>query len=150
MLEMIVLGFLIPWITAIYIYRCAPKIFFTIAPIAALIALTINQLGIHAGVWIIHTKTEVYLLHSLFVDLGIITVAAVWFSYLMIYQKRNAALLYLCFPAGMTGVEYVTTLMKLLEYGDQWNFFYTLLLYLWGFITIDWISRKLVKLGIFP
>ena len=150
MLLMIVLGFIIPWLTAGYVYKRAPKIFFTIAPFAALIALILNQLGIQTDLWTIRTSSNVGLLNTIFLDLGIFTISAVWFTYFIYYKKKQPAWIYLIFVLGMTGVEFTALFIHLLTYHENWNIFYTFLMYSGGFITIHLIIRKLDKLQVYP
>ncbi|WP_079478962.1 hypothetical protein [Halobacillus salinus] len=146
----IIVGFVIPWITGIYLYKLAPKIFYTTAPITALIAVVLNQAGIHMGLWEVHPMPAIVLLDSLFLDLGIFTIAGAWFTYMLVYKSVNTLLVYILFIAGMTGLEGLALLVETLEYDDTWNFFYTFLMYVGGFLFIGWISHLLKKLKVFP
>ncbi|MCA1012014.1 hypothetical protein [Halobacillus halophilus] len=150
MLLMIVLGFIIPWLTTGYVYKRAPKIIFTVAPFAALIALILNQLGIQIGLWTIHTSSNVVLLNTLFLDLGIFTVSAIWFTYFLYYKEKQPVWVYLMFILGMTGVETIALSIHLLTYHEKWSVFYTFLMYLGGFIMIHLIIRKLDKINVYP
>ncbi|UOQ46419.1 hypothetical protein MUN89_08625 [Halobacillus salinarum] len=150
MLFIIIIGFIIPWIPGIYLYKKAPKIFFTTAPITALIAVTINQLGIHMGLWKVHPMPRVVLLDSIFLDLGIFPVVGALFTYFVYYKAYNRYLIHFLFIGGMTAIEYVALLTGTVSYDDEWNILLTLLIYLGGFITIDLVSRKLVKLNVYP
>ncbi|MGI8315897.1 hypothetical protein [Halobacillus mangrovi] len=150
MLLIIVLGFVIPWLTAGYVYKRTPKLFFTVAPFAALIALILNQLGIQIGLWTISPSSNVVLIDTIFLDLGIFTISAVWFTYFLYYKKKSPIWVYPLFVLGMTGVEFIATLLHTLSYHEKWNFFYTSLMYLGGFATIHLIIRKLDKLEVYP
>ncbi|MFC7322569.1 hypothetical protein [Halobacillus campisalis] len=146
----IIAGFIIPWIFGIYMYRKAPEIFFTTAPITALIAVTCNQAGIHLGLWEVHHMPKVTLADSIFLDLGIFTIAGSSFTYFLAYKKKNRYLLLTLFTLGMTSLEYLSIVMEIVSYSDKWNIFYTFLMYAAGFLTLYFISKKLVKLGVYP
>ncbi|KHE72465.1 hypothetical protein [Halobacillus sp. BBL2006] len=150
MLLMLVLGFIIPWLTAGYVYKKTPKLFFTVAPFAALIALILNQFGIQLGLWTIHPPSKVVMMDSIFLDLGIFTVSAIWFTYFLYYKQKNPLWVYPLFVLGMTGVEGIAILIHTLTYDEKWNIFYTFLMYLGGFMTIHLITRKLDKLEVYP
>ncbi|MGI8314569.1 hypothetical protein [Halobacillus mangrovi] len=150
MLLIIVLGFIIPWLTAPYVYNHAPKLFYTVAPVGALIALTLNQLGIHLGLWKVHHMPMVVLLDSIFLDFGIFTVVSVWFIFLLYYKQKNPLWVYAAFILGMTGIEAIALAIETVSYDEEWNLFYTLLMYIGGFTTLHILTRKLVALKIYP
>lgn len=120
------------------------------APVGALIAVTLNQLGIHLGLWKVHPMPKVVLLDSIFLDFGIFTIASVWFSYILYYKHQNPLWIYITFVLGMTGIEFIALQIGTLTYDDEWNKFYTFLMYLGGFITIHLLTLKLAKLKIYP
>ncbi|MFG6149369.1 hypothetical protein [Halobacillus sp. B23F22_1] len=146
----IIVGFVLPWITGIYLYRKAPKIFFTTAPITALIAVVLNQAGIHIGLWKVHPMPKAMLLDSIFLDLGIFTIAGAWFTYALVYKTIHPFLVYFLFIGGMTGLEGLALLKGTLTYNDDWSYFYTFLMYVGGFLVIGGISKLLIKLNVFP
>ncbi|ARI78625.1 hypothetical protein [Halobacillus mangrovi] len=150
MLLIIVLGFIIPWLTAPYVYKLAPKIFYTVAPVGALIAVTLNQLGIHLGLWKVHHMPTVVLLDSIFLDFGIFTVVSVWFIFILYYKQKNPLWVYPAFIFGMTGIESIALAIETVSYDEEWNLFYTLLMYIGGFTTLHILTRKLVTLKIYP
>ncbi|SDI81259.1 hypothetical protein [Alteribacillus bidgolensis] len=150
MIYIILIFFIVPWITGFYLYKKAPKIFFTTAPITALIAITCNQLGIHLGIWEVNHMPTVMLLDSIFLDFGIFTLAGAWFTYFLYYKKLTRVWSYIWFVLGMTLLESITLLVEMVSYDESWNMFYTFLMYLGGFIIIDVVTQKLDKLRIFP
>jgi hypothetical protein len=87
---------------------------------------------------------------SIFLDFGIFTVVSVWFTYILYYKQKNLKWVYIVFVLGMTGVEFIALQIGTLSYDDEWNIFYTFLMYLGGFITIHLLTLKLSKLKIFP
>ncbi|TGB03616.1 hypothetical protein [Halobacillus salinus] len=146
----IIVGFVIPWITGIYLYKQAPKIFYTTAPITALIAVVLNQAGIHMGLWEVNPMPRIILLDSLFLDLGVFTLAGAWFTYMLVYKSVNTLLVYILFIGGMSSLEGLAVLVGTVDYDDTWSFFYTILMYVGGFLFIGWISHLLKKLKVFP
>ncbi|MCP3027720.1 hypothetical protein [Halobacillus sp. A5] len=146
----IVLGFIFPWVFGIYLYKKAPKIFYTNAPITALIAVVCNQLGIHFGLWKVHHMPKVVLLDSIFLDLGIFTIVGAWFTYLLHYKQVKPFRLLSFFIIGMTSLEYIMLVTEQLSYHSSWNIFYTFLMYIGGFTTLYFITEKLVKLKVYP
>ncbi|WP_158737943.1 hypothetical protein [Alteribacillus sp. YIM 98480] len=150
MIYIILIFFIVPWITGIYLYKKAPKIFFTTAPITTLIAITFNQLGIHLGMWEVNHMPTVTLLDSIFLDFGIFTLAGAWFTYFLYYKQLTRVWSYIWFVLGMTALESITLLVDMVSYNESWNMFYTFLMYLGGFMVIDIVIQKLVKLNIFP
>ncbi|MCA1011477.1 hypothetical protein [Halobacillus halophilus] len=146
----IMAGFVLPWITGIFLYRKAPKIFYTTAPITALIAVVFNQAGIHMGLWKVHPMPKVILLDSIFLDLGIFTIAGAWFTYYYVYRNIKPIWVYSLSIGGMAGLEGLALLNGILSYDDHWNFFYTILMYVGGFLVIGGISNVLRRLHVFP
>ncbi|WP_281975084.1 hypothetical protein [Halobacillus litoralis] len=146
----IIAGFVFPWITGIYLYKKAPKIFYTTAPITALIAVVLNQAGIHMELWKVNHMPTIVLLDSLFLDLGIFTIAGAWFTYMLVYKSINPLWVYVIFIGGMAGLEGLALLVETIKYDQTWNFFYTFLMYVGGFIVIGWIINILKKLKVFP
>ncbi|WP_431802748.1 hypothetical protein [Halobacillus andaensis] len=146
----IIAGFILPWVLGIYLYKQAPKLFFTIAPITALTAVTCNQAGSHMGLWKVHHMPTVVLFDSILLDFGIFTIAGVWFSYLLCYKKKNPVLLLVLFISGMAAIEYISLLLNIVDYNESWSFFYTALMYVAGFIILHMTTNKLEKLGVFP
>ncbi|MYL71584.1 hypothetical protein GLW00_12010 [Halobacillus litoralis] len=146
----IIAGFVIPWITGVYLYKKAPIIFYTTAPITALIAVVLNQAGIHMGLWRVNHMPSIVLLDSLFLDLGIFTIAGAWFTYMLVYKSINPLWIYIIFIGGMASLEILALLVETIEYNQSWNFFYTLLMYIGGFLIIGWIVNILEKLKVFP
>lgn len=146
MLVIILTFFVLPWITGIYLYQRTPKIFFTIAPITALIAITCNQLGIHLGLWEVNHMPSVMLLDSIFIDFGLFAIVGTWFTYLLHYKEFNRVWLHIWFVLGFTALEGLTLLVEMLSYDKGWNLFYTILMYVGGFIAIDFVTKKLAKL----
>ncbi|MGP4070137.1 hypothetical protein [Halobacillus sp. B29] len=146
----ILTGFVLPWLTGTYLYRKAPKIFYTTAPMTALIAVVFNQAGIHLGLWKVHPMPGVMLLDSIFLDLGIFTIAGAWFTYYYVYKNIKPILVYSLFIGGMAGLEGFALLTETLSYDEEWNFFYTFLMYVGGFLVIGRISKVLKKLHVFP
>ncbi|WP_173918975.1 hypothetical protein [Halobacillus sp. Marseille-Q1614] len=146
----IIVGFIFPWITGIYLYKKAPKIFYTTVPITALIAVVLNQAGIHMGLWKVNHMPTIVLLDSLFLDLGIFTIAGAWFTYMLVYKSINPLWVYIIFIGGMAGLEGLALLVETIKYDQTWNFFYTFLMYVGGFLVIGWIINILKKLKVFP
>ncbi len=150
MIYIFLLGFALPWILGVYLYKKAPAILLTAAPATALIAVTINQLGIHLGLWKVNPMPRVILMDSIFLDLGIFPVIGVWFSYLIHAKKYKRIWVYLGFILGMTGLEYGALLKGTVSYNEDWNIFFTLLVYVGGFVIIDVLLSKLEKLKALP
>mgnify|MGYP005853844677 CR=1 FL=1 len=146
----IIVGFVLPWITGIFLYKKSPKIFYTTAPITALIAVVLNQAGIHVGLWKVNPMPSVMLLDSLFLDLGIFTLSGAWFTYMLVYKTIKPIWVYSLFIGGMTILEGMALLKGTLTYDDEWSFFYTFFMYVGGFLVIGVISKVLIKLKVFP
>ncbi|GGC77350.1 hypothetical protein GCM10007216_04840 [Thalassobacillus devorans] len=146
----IIAGFILPWVTGVYLYKKAPKIFYTTAPITALIAVVLNQAGIHLGLWEVNHMPNIMLLDSLFLDLGIFTIAGAWFTYILVYKRKHPILVYSLFIGGMVTLEGLALLQGTLSYAQEWSFIYTILMYIGGFLAIGAISRLLIKLNVYP
>ncbi len=93
---------------------------------------------------------EVVLLDSIFLDLGIFTIAGAWFTYYYVYKNIKPILVYSLSIGGMAGLEGIALLTETLSYDKDWNFFYTFFMYVGGFLVIGRISKVLKKLHVFP
>ncbi|TDL31743.1 hypothetical protein E2R51_10970 [Jeotgalibacillus sp. S-D1] len=141
----ITLGFILPWITGIFLYRRVPLLFYTIVPFTALIAVACNQLGVQHGLWHLHPHTTVPIYNSLLIDLGYYPITAAWFTYLLYFTTFKRWQAYSLFFLLLNGFELLAILANKVSYHDKWSIIYSLVIYGIGLFAIDFYYFKVKK-----
>lgn len=137
MLINVLVGFVLPWVTILPIIRLHPVFLFTILPFTALISVIGNQVGMQLGWFWLNPDHFIPLSWSLFIDLGYNPAAAVWFTYVLHFNKWKRWAAYLTFLIVLNGLEYVAVMLGKVEYSSAWNIYLTFSSYLIGLVVID-------------
>ncbi|KHE69360.1 CBO0543 family protein [Halobacillus sp. BBL2006] len=139
------IGFLLPWLTAIFIYRRARLLIFTVVPFVALLSVILNQLGIQTEIWTLKPRIDPPIFDTIFINLGYNPIMGAWFAYFIHFKQYNRWLIYLCFIILLVGLELIALSMDKVLYHQQWNIFHTFIVYGIGLCLIDLYYSKFNK-----
>ncbi|ULL16232.1 hypothetical protein DVH26_18340 [Paenibacillus sp. H1-7] len=148
MLFNITLGFIIPWLFGIYLYKKDRKILLLIYPISVVISMFINDVGFHLKFWDFtpHIPDD-ETISALPLDLGLYPILG---SY-MIYWIRNSSLHWLLISlitmAFTTCLEYFGVVIGKVTYGNGWNILFTSGSYLLAYLLVYFYYTRLLKYG---
>ena len=144
MLINILLGFLLPWILGIYIYKRDKRILIAIFPIGSLLAFIINIFGFYFEFWnltpiLLKLKTMAVLP----MNLGVFPVLACYLVYLINsrYKQWNSVLLIILFSGFTTGLEFTGVITSKVVYMNHWNIGWTFVSYFVFYILVVWYYR---------
>ncbi|ARI77900.1 hypothetical protein [Halobacillus mangrovi] len=141
-------GFILPWITAIILFRRARILIYSVVPFTALLSLISNQVGMQSNLWALNPEPTIVLLESLFIDIGYNPIICAWFAYCIYFKKIRRLWVYGLFILLINGLELLALFTDKVEYSDDWNIYYSFIVYVLGlFITDFYYSRvnELVK-----
>lgn len=150
MLFNIIVGFLIPWVFGIYLYRKSRIIVFLIFPITVTISGLINDTGYHLEFWDFTPLIENdETLSALPLDLGLYPVMAGYMIYWIRKSNRHTFLKIGCFCLATTALEYLALILGKVEYGNHWNIGWTFVSYMLAYSLVYLYYRLLVRYGYF-
>lgn len=136
MLENVVLGFVIPWVTVgMFLYRKDKKIVFFIVPFSSSISYSVDAIGFNFGFW--HLSPHKYdNLSSLPTDLGYFALLGGLMVYTVRKYKINNFFMLLIFSIVTTVIEFMFVLIGKITYGNGWNISWTFLSYAIPYIIV--------------
>lgn len=136
MLLNFILGFIIPWIFGIVLYKKTSKILLTIFPIGTVLSHIINAFVEEYKVWEIAPE-ELLTVDYLIFDIGLYAILP---SYLIFfihkYRKLNAYTYILIFTIVTTVSEYTWLKEERVSCHNGWNIYLTFLSYLVPYILV--------------
>lgn len=148
MLFNIIVGFLIPWVFGIYLYRKSRIIVFLISPITVTIAGLINDIGYHLDFWDFTPLIENdETLSALPLDLGLYPVMAGYMIYWIRANNRHALLKIGCFCLATTALEYLAFIFGKVEYSNHWTIGWTFVSYMLAYGLVYLYYRLLIRYG---
>lgn len=150
MLFNITVGFIIPWIFGIYLYKKSRIVVLLIFPITVTISALINDTGYHLELWDFtpHIEND-ETLSALPLDLGLYPVLSGYLIYWIRKNNRHVVMKMLCFCLITTGLEWVAYLYGKVEYGNHWTIGWTSLSYLFAYVLVYIYYKVLVRYGLF-
>ncbi|MCY9692267.1 CBO0543 family protein [Paenibacillus alginolyticus] len=126
----ITLGFILPWIFGVFLYKRASKIVIIIYPISSVVSSFINTIGFHLEFWsftpLIEDNSTI---SALPFDLGLYPLTACLVIYFIHFRTLNPIVSLLIFSALLTGLEYIGLLIHKVEYDHGWNIGWTFVSY---------------------
>ncbi|MEC2133475.1 hypothetical protein P9G84_32005 [Brevibacillus centrosporus] len=147
MLSNIVFGFILPWIAGGLLFKKNPKLVLTIAPFAAVIALSTNEFGLFLDFWDIMPQ-ETESLNCLPLDLGVFPVLGSLFIHFVQRKKLSTWLFLFLFSSFTTVLELTYVLIGKIVYHNGWNitwtFFSYVLTYTLGFLYYILLKKHFV------
>ncbi|WP_018248855.1 hypothetical protein [Orenia marismortui] len=135
MLFNILLGFVLPWILGVMIYKKSSKIILFIAPVSAVVANIINTIFIYYEFWSVKPDTAKGL-ERLPYDTGVYAVAGSAMVYLINYHRVNNYIVILLISLITTLGEGLLLLINRVSYHKGWNIYLTFLSYLFAYIVV--------------
>jgi len=138
------MGFIVPWIFGIWLYKKKPLIVILIAPIGATVAFVINEWGFNYF-WQFKPVYRNVSFSSLPLDIGLYPVLACFFIYFKLNKRFNMLWLFLLFTLLVTSLEGIGLILGKVEYFNGWNIFLTFIIYLVAYLIIYSYFRILVK-----
>lgn len=125
-------GFIVPWVLVAFILRKDRKSLFLGAPIGAVSAFVINELGFHMNFWRMK-PFELHALSAMPLDIGMYPVLSAFFIHNVRKNKNNLTLLIFMFSMITALMEYFGVIIGWIRYYNGWNIYYTFLSYLAAF-----------------
>jgi len=138
MLINILLGFLLPWIFGIYIYKRDKRILITFFPVGSLLAFIINEFGFYFEFWYLTPILKVKTMSALPMNLGIYPVLACYLVYLINSRHWNSFFLIILFSGFTTGLEFTGVITGKVGYMNHWNTGWTFVSYFVFYILVVW------------
>ncbi|OCT14534.1 hypothetical protein A8709_26740 [Paenibacillus pectinilyticus] len=131
MLINIILGFIIPWIFGVFLYKKAPNIVIIIFPVSSIVSSFINAIGFHLEFWDFTPLIEDdETISALPFYIGLYPLAACSAMYWIDVKKTNPILTLVLLSILLTGLEYIGFLFHKVQYGHGWNIGWTFISYL--------------------
>lgn len=130
----IIAGFILPWVSSLYLYIKDKKTLLTIAPLGAAIALLYNSVGFHLLFWTLHPFSDGRLALLPF-DLGAYPVFASFLIYFIKKYRSKPYLIILLFTLITTLIEYMFLIRGKVIYYNNWNIAWTFISYVVPYIS---------------
>lgn len=148
MLTNILIGFLLPWVLGIWLYRKNKALVATIAPFTAVIATKVNVILIQLDFYHVtpiycHTES----LSLIPFELGLYPVLASGMMYL-IWKKGHPFIQIVLFSLLTTLIELIGLLWGKVIYYQGWNLFWTFWSYLIPYVIVYLYYRLLLKINV--
>ena len=131
----IALGFILPWIFGVFLYRKHPLIVLAVAPFASVASFVINAVGFGLEWWNLAPYTRMETLSVLPFNIGLYPVLGCWCIVLIRRFGRSMPLL-LIFSIGTTLLEGFAVLMGHASYGNGWNLAWTFISCLVAYVVV--------------
>lgn len=142
----IVIGFVVPWILAIYLMRKASIVIIITLPIASLVAILSNTFGFQLKFWsftpLIHGEESI---SALPLDLGLYPVIACYMVHWIRISQTNHLVILFVTILFTTILEYVALLIGKTSYSNGWNIYWTFVSYLIAYGIVYLYYRILAK-----
>ena len=148
MLINVLVGFIIPWIFGIYLFKLKPNILLTIFPIGTVLSHIINSLATEYKLWYISPEKFAAIDYLLF-DIGLYTILP---SYLIFfiqkYSRINKYFFILLFTIITTISEFIWLKAGRVSYDNNWTIYHTFFSYLIPYILVYMYYKLLKKKGV--
>ncbi|MHB8061690.1 MAG: CBO0543 family protein [Ruminiclostridium sp.] len=126
----IVIGFILPLIFGICLYKNNSRVVIFIAPISSVVSFTFNQIGYSAKFWVVTPIIkENETLSALPMDIGIYPFLACLMIYIIIAKSIKPFYAISLFTIVTTLLEFICFLLGKVIYQRGWNLFITFLSY---------------------
>ncbi|MGP4070686.1 hypothetical protein [Halobacillus sp. B29] len=145
MLINILLGFILPWISGVFLFKRARVLLYTVVPFTALFSMAGNQLGVQLGFWLLIPEGKIHLMNTIFIDFGYNPIVAAWFIYFLYYKQIRRWIMYPLFMVILNGFEFYALSVGKIIYDQGWHILYSVIIYGIGLIVIDWYFSQVIK-----
>ncbi|MCM3673262.1 hypothetical protein M3699_05055 [Peribacillus simplex] len=135
MLFHIIVGFILPWILGIYLFRNQTRLFITFFPIGVAVATLINDIGFNYF-WEMDKNFKDLSLPSIPYNLGLYPTLCCLFICSIHYKKMSTLITFLVFSLVTSFFESLIVLLGKLEYRNEWNIYWSAVSYLMAYLII--------------
>lgn len=142
MLLNIALGFVLPWIFGVYLYRRHSLLILTVAPFASVVSFVINAVGFYLNFWNLNPPMRIETLSAYPLDLGLYPVLGCW-CMILIQRFGRSVWLIAVFVLGITLLEGFGVLIGYASYANGWNLAWTFVSYLVAYVLVYQFYRLL-------
>ena len=132
MLFNLVIGFILPWVLAIFFLPNKEIIIF-IVPVSSAIAFTINTLGFYFFWDLRPVLSREQSLSRLPVDLGLYPVSGCFLIHFITALETKPSILIILFSSFLTALELIAKKFNKVIYRNRWNGYLTFLSYFTGY-----------------
>ncbi|MGE7760416.1 CBO0543 family protein [Peribacillus sp. NPDC097895] len=126
----IIIGFILPWILGIYLFKKHRRLFIIFYPIGSATSFMINEIGF-TYFWKMD-KT----LASFSYDLGLFPIACCLFICSIHLEKLSTLTSFLIFTLGTDLLELSIVLLGKLDYRNGWNIYWSAVSYLLAYLIV--------------
>ncbi|PKG21857.1 hypothetical protein CWS01_20260 [Niallia nealsonii] len=130
-----ILGFILPCIAGIWIFKREPKIILLIAPIGSTTAFAINQWGFQYF-WSVKPIYKNISLSAFPMDIGLYPVFACLYIYLILKTSISPLILAILLSLGLTFLEWTMVVTDRVLYFNNWNILATFFSYAFWYVII--------------
>ncbi|MTI58377.1 MAG: hypothetical protein FH762_00020 [Firmicutes bacterium] len=141
----IVIGFVIPWVFGIYLYKMAPKILLSIFSLGTVLSHIINAFADEYKMW--HLLPEKYLsIDYLMFDIGLYAILPSYMIFFIYrYKQINGYIFVLIFTIITTILEFFWFKIGRVTYHNGWSIYHTFFSYLIPYFLIFMYFKLLRK-----
>ncbi|MFK2825958.1 hypothetical protein QYG89_09815 [Bacillus sp. B190/17] len=144
MLFHIIIGFILPWILGVYLFKNQTKLFLLFYPIGTASSFFINDIGFNYFWKLDHTFEELSL-SAIPYNLGVYPILVCLFVCSIYYKKMPIIAAFLVFILGTTFAEFIVLLLEKVKYRNGWNIFWTGVSYLLHYLIVYIYYRSIRK-----
>jgi hypothetical protein len=126
----IVIGFIIPWIVGIYLYKKNRRMVLIIFPFASVLAFLANLFGFYFEFWKMTPVLKEATLTVLPLCVGIYPVLGGYLIHMIQQKKASPIFLILIFSLFTTFLELLFVIQGRVIYDNGWNIYWTFISYL--------------------
>ncbi|MFX3631436.1 MAG: CBO0543 family protein [Candidatus Pristimantibacillus sp.] len=146
----IIVGFVIPWIFGIILWKKSPIVIYLVSPISATVSAFFNDIGYHLGFWDFTPKIDNdETLSALPMDLGLYPVMACYMIYWIVRSNRHAWMKIALFSLFNTVLEFIALQFGKAEYGNGWNIGWTFVSYVLALLLVYLYYKLLHRYDLF-
>ncbi|MBM7615817.1 hypothetical protein [Alkaliphilus hydrothermalis] len=143
------IGFILPWIAGIYLYKRKAYIMLLITPFASIVSYVFNSFGYFYGFW--HSTPLKYgSLSTLPMNIGLFGILGSIYIYTLELKGTPSYLVLLTFTGVTTLMETVWVYLGFVVYKNSWSFGLTFLSYLFAYLLVHWYYLLLKKHHLLP
>lgn len=141
----ILIAFVIPWVFGLILFHKNRKLILVIAPVSAVVAYSLNEIGFHLRLWRISPISVNDDLTSMTVNLGFFPVLACFLIYCIQKTSLKLYTLVLIFSVVNSIFEYICHMLNMVIYGNGWNIVWTFLSYIAAYLLVYWYYHEIRK-----
>lgn len=142
------IGFILPWIAGIYLYKKNSRVLLLITPFASLVAYIFNCIGYFFRFWKVSPAHD-GLLATMPMNFGVYGILGSLLIYTILLREEKHYITLLIFTTVTTLMEAVWFFLGFVAYRNHWNLGFTFLSYLLAYLLLYGYYYLLKKHNIF-